>query len=271
MSVLPRFGLHRPSSLGQALDLLGFDDMPLAGGTELLLAMRMRMIRPTTLVDLKRIPELQGITLDAGEVVIGGGVTHAEAAGSEIVRTHLPVLSEVLLQVGNPRVRAAGTLAGNLVFAEPKSDVIPILLALDSRLELVSQTGRRSLSVDEFILGPYWSAREPEEILTAIRIPADRVRAAAYAKYQTMERPTVGVAAAELTTSDGTRRRVVAGAVGTRPHMVDIAADEAVDAAAMAAELEIVPDATGSEDYKRHVARVYIERAVGELDAAVGR
>ncbi|NND02672.1 MAG: carbon monoxide dehydrogenase [Acidimicrobiia bacterium] len=266
MSVLPPFGLHRPTTIAGALEAMSFDDMPVAGGTELLLAMRMRVLRPDSLIDLKRIPELQTVEIDGPELVIGGGVTHQQAADHPLVEEHTPILPPVLLEVGNPRVRASGTLAGNLVFAEPKSDVIPILLALDASVVLVSASATRSLTIDEFILGPYYSAREPDELLTQIRIPLGRVSAAVYLKYQTMERPTVGVAALDISLGDGPKRRVVVGAACELPVLRDFAPGERIDAAALAAELDIVPDMAGNERYKRHVTAIHIDRALARLD-----
>ena len=259
--------MHRPLSLAEALEVLSFDDMPLAGGTELLLAMRMRVLRPNSLVNLKGIPELQVVDVDGDELVIGGTATHQIVAEHALVADHFPTLRLVLLEVGNPRVRASGTLAGNLVFAEPKSDVIPILLAFDATVTLASSSATRRLTIEEFILGPYYAAREPNELLTEIRIPIGRTKRAAYVKYQTMERPTVGVAAVDLDTNGTEVRRVVVGAATHLPFRQDFAPGEPIDGAAIAEGLEIIPDIAGSERYKRHVTAVYIDRAVARLDA----
>ena len=270
MSVLPSFALHRPETVGAALEVLSFDDMPLGGGTELLLAMRMRALRPESLVSLKRIPELKEIAVDNDECVIGGGVTHHAASENSLVREHLPILAAVLLEVGNPRVRASGTLAGNLVFAEPKSDVIPILLALDANVVLVSSSGSRTMSIDQFILGPYFSAREPDELLTEIRVPLGRISGAVYRKYQTMERPTVGVAVLDMENDGRPVRRIVVGAVAERPYLMDLSPSDTIEGQAIAADIDPVPDIAGSERYKRHVTAVYIDRAVNELDERIG-
>ncbi len=266
MSVLPPFMLHRPESIGEALEVLSFDDIPVAGGTELLLAMRMRVLRPTSLVSLRHIPGLGGVEVDGAEIVIGGRTTHQAAADSPLIRQHLPILAEVLNQVGNPRVRASGTLAGNLVFAEPKSDVIPILLGLDAHVVLTSPDGTRTLDIDQFIIGPYYSAREPNELLTQIRIPIGHIDRAVYLKYQTMERPTVGVAALDLGTDGDRVRRLVVGAVAERSHLIDFSPSDAISGEAIAAEIEPIPDIAGSKEYKRHVTGVYIDRAVSSLD-----
>lgn len=268
MSVLPPFALHRPESTDEALALLSYDDMPLGGGTELLLAMRMRMLRPDSLVDLKRIAELGKLEIDGNEIVIGGGITHAAAAEHPLILQYFPILSEVLHQVGNPRIRASGTLAGNLVFAEPKSDVIPILLSLDARLVLNSPAASRSLTITEFILGPYFSAREPNELLTEIRIPVGRVVRAVYMKYQTMERPTVGVTALDLDIEGTLIRRIVIGAVADLPYLQDFSPSDSIDGMAIATNIQPIPDISGSERYKRHITGIYVDRAVARLKQA---
>ncbi len=264
MSVLPPFDLTRPDTLDEALGLLSFDDMPIAGGTELLLAMRMRVIRPASLVDLKRITELKSVSIQANKLIIGGGVTHQMASTNPLVRQHLPILSEVLDQVGNPRIRASGTLAGNLIFAEPKSDVIPILLALNAQIVLRSSKDTRSIGIDELILGPYYSAREPDELLTEIQIPVGAISRAAYLKFQTMERPTVGVAA--LDSVEGSRR-IVVGAVGEQAHVFELSSGEVIDGHDLASGIDPIPDLTGSVRYKRHVTGLTIDRVVNKLDS----
>jgi aerobic carbon-monoxide dehydrogenase medium subunit len=257
MSVLPSFAHARPSTVDEALELVSYDDAPYCGGTELLLAMREGLLRPTTLVDLKRIPEFSRVTAEAGQLVIGGAVTHQRAIDHPDAAS-VPELTAVLGRVGNPRVRASGTLAGNLCFGEPKSDVATMLIALGADVELVSARGRRRLSVDEFALGPYTTAREDDELLSAIFVPIGVP--AVYEKYQTMERPTVGVAAAR----HGTSIRVVVGAVGGRPESFDAEGD-GPDPSEVAAAVEVIADLTGSEPYKRHVTELYVRRALQAL------
>lgn len=269
MSVLPAFGLHRPTTLDEALELITFDDLPLSGGTELLLAMRMRLLRPDTLVQLRNIPELRHIELREDHLIIGGGVTHQQAAEHPLVSEHFPILPEVLNQVGNPRIRASGTLAGNLVFAEPKSDVMTILMGLDARLTLESQQGSRTVNVTDFILGPYFSDRQENEILTEIALPLHKVVRAAYVKFQTMERPTVAVAALDIDLGGMAVRRVVVGAVGERPYMIDVTSPSGINPAAIVEDIEPIPDISGTVRYKRHVTAVSIARAIDKLDAQV--
>jgi carbon-monoxide dehydrogenase medium subunit len=261
MSVLPAFDLERPSRLEDVLAAISESASPYAGGTELLLAMKAGLLRPDTLVDLKRVDSLLRISSDGDPISIGGAVTHRRAVLDSGIRERLSVLAAVLERVGNPRVRAVGTLGGNLCFAEPKSDVATILIALCADVRLVSARETRVLPVEEFVVGPYTTTRADDEILSEILVPVDGSRAV-YEKFQTMERPTVGVAGSIA--SDGSVR-IVVGAVGGSPHLVTAASLDAVDAHAIAAEIDVIPDMTGSARYKRHVTRLYVQRALASL------
>jgi carbon-monoxide dehydrogenase medium subunit len=222
--------------------------------------MKMGLLVPAALVDLKRVAGLRDIRLDGDQLVIGAGVTHDELATNPVVVAHAPLLADVEARVGNARVRAQGTIGGNLCFAEPRSDVATALMALDGSVSLQSSSGARSLPVGEFVLGPYWTAREPGELLVDVRVPVPAA-SGVYLKFQVTERPTVGVAAVTV----GTTCRLVIGAVGELPRVFDFAGWDDVDAAALAAEIEPVPDLTGSVEYKRHVTAVFVRRAVSAI------
>lgn len=262
MSVLPDFQHHRPGTIEEALSLLTFDQVPYSGGTELLLAMRSGMLRPDALIDLKRIGPLAELGFDGDGVHIGGSATHQAVADDERVRAELPILATVLDHVGNPRVRAQGTLGGNLCFAEPKSDVATVLLSLEAAVRLRSLQGERTMPVSDFILGPYTTAREPDELLTGITVPPREDRPATYAKYQTMERPTVGVAAA-ITSAD--RVRLVIGAAGPDPAVFEFGDLDEVEPAEVARQVEVIPDMTGNEAYKQHIVALYVGKVCENL------
>lgn len=264
--MLPPFGLARPETLEEALSLLSEERVPYCGGTELLLAMKIGLHRPDALVDLKPIVELRGVRLDAGELVIGATTTHQRLATDPVLREHLPLLAAVEKRVGNARVRAQGSIGGNLCFAEPKSDVSTALIALDASVTLTSSSAQRRLSVRDLIEGAYDAAREPDELLVDIRVPLTSGRRSAYVKFQVTERPTVGVAVVEDASTGACR--VVVGAVGEVPYVRDYAGRDAVQAAELAAELDPIADLTGSVRYKRHVAAVFIDRALAALEGA---
>lgn len=264
MSVLPPFDLVRPVDLGGVLEALSADHVPYAGGTELLLAMRAGLLRPSALVDIKRVPELSIVEERDGRVFIGGAATHHAVSKSAVVGGLLPSLGDVLNRVGNPRVRSVGTLGGNLCFGEPKSDVATILIALGAEVEVRSVEGSRVLPVADFVVGPYTTVLEENEILISISVPVVPGRRVVYEKFQTMERPTVGVAA--VAEPDGSRH-VVVGAVGGRPEQFEVEAG-VTSGSDIAATLEVIPDLTGGERYKRHVASVVVARSLGRLEVA---
>lgn len=262
--MLPPFELARPDTLEEALGALGEEHVPYCGGTELLLAMRAGLHRPRMLVDVKALSELSGIRVDDGVLVIGATERHMDVAASALVREHFPMLADVEDKVGNARVRAQGSVGGNLCFAEPKSDVGTALIALQARVTIVSSLARREETVEDFIAGPYWAEKEPDELLIDVRIPlAGNNMRATYLKYQTMERPTVGVALAHDAAA-GTAR-VVVGAVGEVPMAWTFGHPREIDADRIAQEVDPTPDLTGSERYKRHVTAVYVRRALQAL------
>jgi len=269
--MLPPFRLARPRTLDEALDAIGDDRVPYCGGTELLLAMRAGLTRPEALVDLKSLPELQGIAVDGGHVVVGGTERHMDIAAHSVIRKHLPMLARVEHGVGNARVRAQGSIAGNLCFAEPKSDVGPALMAFGASVTLASPTGRREVTVEELIQGPYFADKEPDELLVDVRVPIPSTATrGAYLKYQITERPTVGVAVVHDPEA-GTCRLVV-GAVGEVPTVWTGTSPDEIDPDAIAEEVDPTPDLTGTERYKRHITGVYVRRVLEQLaDVKAGK
>jgi len=261
MAVLPPFRLLRPTKISQALGWVNHDRMAYAGGTELLLAMKEGLLRPTHLVDLKAIDSLRGVRESAQEVTIGALVTHTQAADHPIVRGRLPELAAVLNRVGNPRVRSTGTLAGNLCFAEPRSDVAAALIALRGSVEIAAAGKPRRMPVEEFVMDAYTTALQPGELVSRIMVPLRPDLRFVYLKHQTAERPTLGVA---LTA--GGHISLVVGAVGFVPQVFRFDSMSDLDPAEIARQVEVVPDLTGSEEYKRHLVEVYLRRAVARLD-----
>jgi carbon-monoxide dehydrogenase medium subunit len=265
--MLPSFRLCRPRDLDEALDAIGDDRLPYCGGTELLLAMRAGLHRPETLVDLKHLTELSGVRVEDGALVIGATETHMDLATNPVVREHLPMLAGVEGAVGNARVRAQGSIGGNLCFAEPKSDVATALVAYRAEVDLAGPDGGRRLPVEEFVVGPYFADKEPDEILIDVRIPLpNRKTRAGYAKFQIMERPTVGVGVVH--DSAAGLCRLVVGAVGEVQMLFPFSHPDEIDPEAVAEQLDPTPDLTGTERYKRHVSAVYIRRVLNSLEPA---
>ena len=281
MLLLTDFALHRPQSLGDVLDLraeLGDAAALYAGGTELLLAMKMGVLDYEHLIDVKRVPELHGIDSDGSTLRIGATATHRDIETATAVRRDVPALAHLAAHVANVRVRAMGTLAGNLAFAEPHADPPALLVALGARVRLAGPARVRTVGVAEFIAGPYETELGEDEVIEAIEVPvpAAGVRAA-YRKFQVLERPTVGVAAVG-TVRDGAWAEapiVVVGAVDERPlrvpadGLVGIACDDPaglceVEEAAREV-VDPVDDLSGGADYKRHLTGVLVRRTLAAL------
>jgi carbon-monoxide dehydrogenase medium subunit len=272
--MLAPFQIHEPSTVQEASALLahhGDDAAVYAGGTELLVLMKERLAHFPHLVNIKTIPDLDQIRLDGDELVIGALATHRRIADSELVRAAFPALADLERQIANVRVRNAGTIGGNLCFAEPHSDPATLLIALGARFTLASAAEERSVPAEAFFTGFLETAREPDEILTEIRIPRlpDGVRVA-YERFKTHERPAATVAVT-LIPGDA---RVVVGSVAAVPARLRSAeaalndgkpASEVADLAAK--EIEPTEDAFESAEYKRHLVEVLVRKAL----AAVGK
>lgn len=287
--MIPRFTLARPSSLEEAFAAFATADGDaawIAGGTELLQVMKMGFAQFGTLIDLKQIPEIHGVELQPdGRLRIGAGTTHRTIERSPLVRRHVPALANLETGLANVRVRNTGTIGGNLAFAEPHSDPATFLLACGATVELAGAAGRRELAVGDFVLGPLWTAREPDEIIVAIHVPAaGPATGRAYEKIKFFERPAASVGLS-MTVRDGAiaDATVTVGSLTDLPTIVPAAgaafvgveasssalADRSRIAADAFGELEVGADHNGSADYKRHLAAVLLGRAVnGALSEA---
>jgi carbon-monoxide dehydrogenase medium subunit len=287
--MLSRFVIHEPKTVEEASSLLtahGPEAAIYAGGTELLVVMKERLVHFPHLVNIKTIPGLANISLDtAGEVIeIGPLATHRMIERSPLVREHAPLLADLAAHVANVRVRAAGTIGGNLCFAEPHSDPATLLVAWGATFALTSEETTRKLPAKEFFVGMLETARGHEEVLTAIRIPllpADS--GSAYERFKIHERPTATVAVVLRVVADEiVEARIVVGSVGPRPRRLPLAEEVLVgqrpvgslfaSAAERARdETEVTEDQFESGDYKRHLVRVLTERALTTAAERAGR
>ena len=275
MSGLRPFALHRAESVEECSRLLaerGPEAMLYAGGTELLVLLKAGFVRPRWLIDVKRVPGLGGILAEDGDVAIGAIATHREVERSAAVRARCPLVAGVARHVANVRVRAVGTVGGNLAFADPHSDLATLCLIFDARVALRSGAASRELPLAEFVRGPYETARRDDELLTAVRLrPWPAGAAGAYVKFGVHERPTLAVAVALLPGE----ARVALGCVGPRPERVarveaalrgataGEVARRAPELGALAAEgVDAVDDLHGSAEYKRDMTRVFVGRAL---------
>lgn len=169
-----RFEYHAPHSLPDAISLLGqYGDEAklLAGGHSLLPMMKLRFAQPGHLIDLGKIQDLKGIREEGGEIRIGAMTTENELIWSELLQQKCPLLVETARVISDPQVRYMGTLGGDISHGDPGNDHPAVMLALDARFVLQGPNGERIVAAQDFFLGTYYTALEPTEILTEIRIP----------------------------------------------------------------------------------------------------
>ena len=275
---LRRFTIHQPKTPAEASQMLvefGDKGRPYAGGTELLLAMKHDLLRYEHLIDVKTIAGLNRIELKDGAVMIGGTASHRTIERSAVVKQYLAVFAEMETQVANVRVRASGTLGGNLCFAEPHSDPATLLLALGAKVNVQGKAGARSMAIGELITGSYETSLAPDEIMTGVEIPVlTKSQRAAYLKFQLKERPTLGLAlvmdldgdtiktasavvgsVSAVPTESGKANGLLAGSKGQVEKQLGDAAQALADAA------DPVDDLEGSAEYKRHLIGVFLKRA----------
>ena len=274
---LARFELHRPQTLDQATELkvqLGEDAALYAGGTELLLAMKLGLAHWPHLIDLKQLPELDGVELEPDRVRIGARATHMEIERSPLIQAAVPGLSRLEGRIANVRVRAAGTLIGNICFGEPHADPPTLLAALGAEIELQGPGGRRTLPLIEFMTGAYENALQPEEIALAVRIPRPGPGVqAGYRNFKVLERPCAGVAVVGRVEEGrfSSPPQVYAGSADEIPRAVPsemlkgAGADDQEALAELARQaarsVDPIDDLSGSAEYKRHLIGVLARRA----------
>lgn len=278
--MLGQFEIVRPASVAEASEIVAAADgeaVFYAGGTELLILMKDRLLEPAVLVDLKALAGLDEIALDPeGKMLtIGALARHRQIECSALVRRVLPVLADTESKVANIRVRHAGTVGGNLCFAEPHSDPATLLLALGARLTLASAAGSRDVAAADFFVGFLETALRPEELLTAIAIPLPETGSTVvYERFKTHERPSATVAVLLTAEADTlVDAKIAVGCIGERPVRMSAAEDALrgapleLEGLASAAELvrdvvEPTEDRFESTDYKRHLAQTLTMRAL---------
>ncbi len=269
------FEYTAPKTIEEALSLLASGAKPLAGGHSLIPLMKLRLAAPEQLVDLRRVPGLDGIRRRDSAIAIGAMVTHHQIESSELLREQCPLLALTASEIGDVQVRNMGTIGGSIAHADPAADYPAALLALEARFHLRSASGERVLSAEEFFLDTFTTALEPGEIVFEIVVPVED----GGVSYQKLAQPASGFAlvgiAARLKRSDGrvTRARVGVTGVASKPYRA--ASVEALLEGTAGADAEILrasveadagveanADLHASADYRRQMARVYTARAL---------
>jgi carbon-monoxide dehydrogenase medium subunit len=282
-----RFRYEAPRSLDEALELLrtyGDEAKVLAGGQSLIPMVKLRFAAPELLVDINNVSGLDYHREEAdGTLAVGALCRHVDLEYSELLGERRPTMASAAPMIADPIVRNRGTLVGSLCHADPQGDWASVMLALDGEVVAAGPTGRRSIPMTEFVVGPFQNALRPDEIAVEARIPGPQGTVSG--RYLKLERrvgdfATVGVAVLVETVA-GTVTRAGIALTGVGPQNIKaVEAERALvggrldgasieEAGRLAAEVaQPTTDHRGSADYKRHMVRVFVMRALGSGLAA---
>jgi aerobic carbon-monoxide dehydrogenase medium subunit len=278
------FEYFAPLSVSEALRMLGeYQDAarPLAGGQSLVPMMNMRLARPTHLIDLNRITEMNYLKLESGELRIGAMTRQRELERSSLVHTACPLLAEATRYIGHVHIRNRGTVGGSAAHAFPSAELPIAMVALDASFLLRSERHERIVSARSFFVDAMSTVLEPGELLIEIRVPKTAPRTGS--AFQEISRrhgdfALAAVAGTVTLRADGTIDRVNLVFSGSKPQLAvntekligtkpDRSFFEAV-ANTATAELDCESDIHASAAYRKEVARVLARRV---LEEAAGR
>jgi len=273
-----KFDYMAPETLDEAIAALAANPgaKVLAGGQSLLTMMKTRLVSPELVIDINGIQGLDQIDEHGDYIAIGALVRHAETAASPLIQDHAPALAQAASMTGDAQVRNRGTTCGSLAHADIAADQPAAALALGAKMVAMSPSGSREIPASSFFVDTLTSALTPDEILVELRVPKGGTSA-----YDKLGRRgghsdyAVAGSAAWVQKSNGTveAARVGITGVGTRPSLATSVADAIVgtdgSAAAVAAAAEhatdgvtVLEDLYGTEEYKAHLAQVYVGRAL---------
>ncbi|MFZ9628478.1 MAG: FAD binding domain-containing protein [Ilumatobacteraceae bacterium] len=264
------FDYVRAGSAAEAVSLIGQhgDDAKfLAGGHSLLPLMRLRLAQPSVLVDIGRVSDLSYIR-DAGDhIAIGALTRHLDVEHSPVLAQHVPLLAHAAGHVGDPQVRHRGTIGGSIAHADSASDLPATTLALGATYIAQGPKGTREIAAADFYKGFLTSALAPDEMLTEIRVPKMNGAGWSFQKFnrRAQDWAIVGVAAWR----NGKDSGVALVNMGSTPVLATSVAKaiasgaSAADAAELAAaEAEPQSDLNATPEYRRHLAKVLVRRAL---------
>ncbi len=269
------FDYVRASSAAEAISIIGqhgSDAKFLAGGHSLLPLMKLRLVAPSVLVDVGRITDLSYIK-DAGDhIAIGAMTRHMEVEKSAVLAQHAPLLAHAAGYVGDPQVRHRGTIGGSIAHADPASDLPATTLALGATYVVQGPNGRREIAASSFFHGFLQSDLAEDEMLTEIRVPKMNGAGWSFQKFnrRAQDWAIVGVAAWRGSHGSG----VALVNMGQTPILASAVSKalaggaSITDAAALAADdAEPSPDNNASVEYRTHLAKVLVRRALEQASA----
>ena len=286
----PPFAYARATSLADVFGLqaeTGGRAVLLAGGQTLLAALAFRLSSPELLIDITHVPELKGVVLTpTGQVRIGALTTHAALGAHPLIRAHVPMIAEAVPQIAHAAVRNRGTIGGSLAYADAAAELPACCVALDAVIVTTSLTGERRIPAAQFFTGLFETALQDRELIAAVEFPMaqapERSTVIEFAR-RAGDYAMAGLAA-RLTHDAGriTKPRLVLFGVGATPIMAhatmavldgQTASPALLSAAQAALQTDLDPqrDLHGGPDFKRHLARVLLARAIATLTSIPAR
>ena len=274
------FEYFAPRSLPDAVKFLSAhkDDVKiLSGGQSLLPLMKMRLSKPAYVVDIGRIPELDTITEEGNNLIVGALVTHEQIEYSALLKAKCPLLPQTATTIADVQVRNCGTIGGSIAHADPAGDWPAAVIALDAEIHVFGPSGERWVKCDDFFLGLLMSVLEPDEIVTGIKVPITGSDKTAYQKAAPRSSgfAVTGVAVRLAVDPAETCSRAAIGITGVTDKAYrakrseQVLAGKKLDrklseqaAAESTRNIEVIEDINGSSEYRAHLTHVYVARAI---------
>jgi len=279
-----------PTSLAEAWAILAESTAetpvtPLAGGTDVMVRISGEIGEPPRrMVDLSRLADLRGITVDADAVVLGALTTYTEIRRSDVCREHLPALVEAAATIGAAQIQNRGTIGGNIANASPAGDTLPVLLALDAVIVVAGPRGERTIPASAFWVAYRRTALAADELIRGVRIPIAGGREARFRKIGTRRAQAISKVVLALawrergssSRSTWSDVRLAVGSVADRPIRLPVTESilegkaptpETADAAAeaLAGEIQPIDDVRSTADYRRAVAARALHRMIRDV------
>ncbi len=268
------FAYKKARSLDEAVALLVEKDARLlAGGQSLIATLNMRLSAPSLLIDINGLGGLDGITVKGGAVEIGALTRHAQAERSDVIAKQAPLIARAIPHIGHPAIRNRGTLGGSIAFADPAAELPACLLALDGEIDATGPKGKRTIKAQDFFKGLFETALGPQEVLTAIRVPAaDNAARVGFAELARRhgDYAIVGLAACARANGKGLSDVRLAyfgvGSTPVRAKKAELAlASGNIDAAIKALDLQPHDDVQATGKVKTHLAGALLRRVAKQL------
>ena len=268
------FAYKKVRSLDEAVALLGEKDARLlAGGQSLIATLNMRLSSPSLLIDINGLDGLNGISEKGGAVEVGALARHAQAERSDVIAKHAPLIARAMPHIGHPAIRNRGTLGGSIAFADPAAELPACLLALDGEVDATGPKGKRTIKAQDFFRGLFETALAPQEVLTAIRVPAaDKDARVGFAELARRhgDYAIVGLAASARADGKGLSNiRLAYFGIGNTPvraKKAEAALENGdIDAAVAALDLDPNDDVQATAKVKKHLAGVLLRRVAKQL------